>query len=202
MSADSRKPRLYTIVALRIRQLILDDGYAAGDRLPSERELAIRLNVSRTSIREALVALQIAGDLVVTASGRVHIGVITPPRSPAHHRTSDLSAARQMVAVEIAGLAAKAATGVGVDKMMEALFAFEHHLYPQPDLENDFFVAVAYATGNTALIGLTQYLWGQPAGGDIRKKDAGARHKLSAILTAIVGSSESKARQAVYAYLD
>jgi GntR family transcriptional repressor for pyruvate dehydrogenase complex len=46
------------VVADRIRESILDGEFAPGDRLPPERELAERLNVNRSSVREALKKLE------------------------------------------------------------------------------------------------------------------------------------------------
>ncbi len=45
-----------------------EDGLVAGDRLPSERELSARLNVGRSSVREALRALELVG-LIETRRG-------------------------------------------------------------------------------------------------------------------------------------
>jgi GntR family transcriptional repressor for pyruvate dehydrogenase complex len=52
----------------QIRQIIHDDGLVAGDKLPSERELSERLQVGRSSVREALRALEFLG-LIETRRG-------------------------------------------------------------------------------------------------------------------------------------
>jgi GntR family transcriptional repressor for pyruvate dehydrogenase complex len=52
---------LYEQIARRVRGVIEEDGLVPGDRLPPERDLAQRLGVSRTSIREAFVVLRTAG---------------------------------------------------------------------------------------------------------------------------------------------
>jgi GntR family transcriptional regulator, transcriptional repressor for pyruvate dehydrogenase complex len=53
--------RLYQHIADQIRSLIQSGGFPAGGRLPPERDLAQQLGVSRPSLREALIALEIAG---------------------------------------------------------------------------------------------------------------------------------------------
>ena len=52
---------LYRAVAARLRELIRSDGLGPGQRLPPERELARRLGVSRTSLRQALTAIHVMG---------------------------------------------------------------------------------------------------------------------------------------------
>ena len=53
--------RLYRQIAGQIASLIDSGEFAAGARLPPERELAVLLGVSRTSVREALISLNISG---------------------------------------------------------------------------------------------------------------------------------------------
>ena len=52
-------------VAEQLRQLIHSGEYKAGDRIPSERDLASRLGVGRPAVREALRELKAQGLLVV-----------------------------------------------------------------------------------------------------------------------------------------
>ena len=62
--------RLYIRVARRIADLVKSGDVKPGDRLPSERVLADMLQVSRPSIREAMIALEVSGLIEVrTGSG-------------------------------------------------------------------------------------------------------------------------------------
>ncbi|WP_320671978.1 FadR/GntR family transcriptional regulator [Patulibacter defluvii] len=56
-----RRAPLYEEIAERLRDLIVVQRLEPGDRLPSERELASRLGVSRTSVRQALASLRSIG---------------------------------------------------------------------------------------------------------------------------------------------
>ncbi|MGQ0569017.1 MAG: FadR/GntR family transcriptional regulator [Armatimonadota bacterium] len=56
-----RRTKVYEEVATRIRRLIADGRLTPGDKLPPERELAAALNVSRTSVRDAIRTLEVAG---------------------------------------------------------------------------------------------------------------------------------------------
>jgi GntR family transcriptional regulator, transcriptional repressor for pyruvate dehydrogenase complex len=56
-----KKTRVHEAIADRLRQLILEGTYPAGEALPSERVLAARLGVSRGSVRDALRTLEVLG---------------------------------------------------------------------------------------------------------------------------------------------
>lgn len=68
MQNEFRPLQIYEQVAEQIRGSIRQGVYAPGTRLPSERELALRLKVSRPAVREAIGALQNEG-IVVTRHG-------------------------------------------------------------------------------------------------------------------------------------
>lgn len=76
MSRDaSSRPeprRLYQQTADQIRALIRDGTYPGGSRLPAERELAQRLGVSRPSLREALIALEIGGSVEIRMGSGIY----------------------------------------------------------------------------------------------------------------------------------
>ncbi|HDX9578953.1 TPA: FadR family transcriptional regulator [Bacillus pseudomycoides] len=64
----SSQTKVYLEIVKKIRLIIEEDGLKAGDRLPSERELSARLNVGRSSVREALRSLELVG-LIETRRG-------------------------------------------------------------------------------------------------------------------------------------
>src|SRR6058998_1183388 len=53
--------RLYQHVARELVAAIVEGRYAIGDRLPAERELALEFDVSRPTVREAIIALEAQG---------------------------------------------------------------------------------------------------------------------------------------------
>ncbi|MGH2346605.1 MAG: FadR/GntR family transcriptional regulator, partial [Chloroflexota bacterium] len=61
MLKQVRIPRVYSLVVEQIRALIESGQLKAGDKLPTERGLAEQLGVSRSSVREALSALEVLG---------------------------------------------------------------------------------------------------------------------------------------------
>ena len=70
-------PRLYRQIADQLIKLIDNNEFPPGSRLPAERELAEQLQVSRASVREALIALEVIGLVDV----KVGNGVIVKARS-------------------------------------------------------------------------------------------------------------------------
>lgn len=59
------RPRLYQQLAEHITSFIEAQGLSPGDRLPPERELAVELGVSRATLAQALVALEMQGRVAV-----------------------------------------------------------------------------------------------------------------------------------------
>lgn len=67
--------RLYQQIADQIRELIDQGEFQPGSRLPAERELAQKLGVSRPSLREALIALEIDGSVEIRMGSGVYVSV-------------------------------------------------------------------------------------------------------------------------------
>ena len=80
---EPESDRSYQKLAARIAGLITEGEFKAGDRLPSERALAERFNVSRTLVREALVRLSQEG-LVELRPNRGAV-VARPSLEEGHH---------------------------------------------------------------------------------------------------------------------
>ncbi|MDF0727513.1 GntR family transcriptional regulator [Cytobacillus sp. S13-E01] len=57
----SSNSKVYIEILKQIRSIVEEDGLVAGDKIPSERELSDRLNVGRSSVREALRSLELLG---------------------------------------------------------------------------------------------------------------------------------------------
>jgi DNA-binding FadR family transcriptional regulator len=65
--------RLYEQVAEQISALIAAGEFRPGDRLPPERDLARQLRVSRPVIREAMIALELAGSVEVRTGAGTYV---------------------------------------------------------------------------------------------------------------------------------
>lgn len=71
--SDGRPRRSYRQVANQILQLAAVRGLGPGQRLPSERDLAELLSVSRPSLREALIALEVEGDVEIRMGSGIYL---------------------------------------------------------------------------------------------------------------------------------
>jgi len=68
--------RLYQQIADQIRELIEAGAFEVGSRLPAERDLAQQLGVSRPSLREALIALDVEGSVEILGGSGVYVSAL------------------------------------------------------------------------------------------------------------------------------
>jgi GntR family transcriptional repressor for pyruvate dehydrogenase complex len=125
-----RKTRIYEEVVSQIHELIREGKFKARDQLPSERELAETFKVSRTSVREALRALEAQG-LVVSRTGAGNFVAELPIESlvaplaamliEEKDALADIFEMRKLIEPHIASLAAERATKRDIDRMKKIL---------------------------------------------------------------------------------
>ena len=125
------RQRLTQVVAERLLATMESDGLGPGEKLPSERELMRMLHVGRSTVREALNGLAVAG-VVEIRHGQGYF--VASGAHPAPHAlelalrrgvTTALMEARILVEVEMAGLAAVRATAEDLAEMEKVLAAYE-----------------------------------------------------------------------------
>lgn len=206
---------MYRVVADRILALIQDEGTAAGERLPSERDLASKLSVSRASLREAVLALELGGVVEVRGGSGVYlcekeVEKELPEVGPGPF---EVLSARRLIEAEVAAIAARVATDASIDAILNAVVAMEKHHENYASNENadrDFHLAIARATGNSALVGTMEYLWNQRGRLWHRLKEHFQTEELRQltltdhrnILEAIVAHDPAAARKAMRAHLE
>jgi DNA-binding FadR family transcriptional regulator len=210
------EPRLYRVVAARIQDLIREESIKAGERLPAERELAAKLSVSRASLREALIVLELSGIVEVRGGSGVYVSeqAMAEPEVPeVGPGPFEVLAARRLIESEIAAIAAKMATDSAIDAILTAVQEMERDHEDRASNEmadRNFHLAIARATGNTALVGVTEYLWNQRGSlwhklkqhfqtEELRKTTLLDHRK---VLEAIAAHDVTGARQAMRAHLE
>lgn len=163
----ANEPRLYRVVSSKIEELIRAENIRPGERLPAERELATKLGVSRTSLREALIALELGGTVEVRGGSGVYVSEQAKPQAEvptAGPGPFEVLAARRLIEVEVAAMAAKHASDANIDAILVAVMEMEQHHEDRSGNESadrNFHLAIARATGNSAMVGVIEYLWSQ-----------------------------------------
>lgn len=157
-------PRSFEIVARRITALIRAE-YAVGARLPAERVLAQSFGVSRPTIREALLSLQMAGVVQIRTNSGAYVlsrREVTEMRGLEGFGPFENLHARQLVEPQIAALAAQGATAHQLAGLAETLAAMrlEHAGGREADApDHRFHLLLAESTGNGVLVGICDSLW-------------------------------------------
>ena len=106
------RPRLYEVIVEQLCAYISDNEMTPGDRLPAERDLAAKLGVSRASLSQALVALEVQGVLSVRhGDGAILVRRPTEERAiealrEHADRIPEIIDAREALEVKLASLAA------------------------------------------------------------------------------------------------
>jgi DNA-binding FadR family transcriptional regulator len=210
--------RLYLQIADQIRSMITTGEVVAGARLPAERELAKRLRVSRPSLREAIIALEVEGLLDVRVGSGIYVG-----RPGERRNGSDLAnasgpfeviRARWMIEGECAALAAKNGSAAQLRAIRKAhanmLKETKKHHNPL-DADRAFHVSIAEATGNSALELVVQTLWDQRVGPLYRALEVKLEYPAmggetvdehKAVVDAILGRNPAAARGAMRRHMD
>ena len=216
--------RLYRQIAEQLRVLIGKGEFAPGTRLPAERDLARQLGVSRPSVREALIALEVEGWVEVRSGSGVYAldrrtspGRAAPAgKSPAQAEWGplELIRARRVVEGETAALAAGQARRRDTQAMREAIDDMvrdaDAGVMPlAPD--RAFHSAIVQTTGNGVLVDTVHGFWDARRGplfqrlGGYFESPRGWRAAIAeheAIYDAICRRDAPAARQAMQAHMD
>ena len=161
--------RAYQKLAMRIGALIAQGEFAVGARLPSERSLAERFEVSRTLVREAIIVLELQGAVEVRGGSGIYVCALpgTAMRStafmpPAGPGPFELLRARCLIESEIAANAAEVRKDADLDRIFAALGLMREHLNDKAANEaadRQFHLRIAEATGNSVLLQMATALW-------------------------------------------
>lgn len=133
------RPRVYEQILSQLREHVAVTGLGAGDRLPPEREIAERLGVSRASIKQAIVILEVQGLVEIRHGGGTYLRTNSLESEPVdrmierHRRLPDVLEAREALETKLAELAAArrtdddlAALDTALDRMREEIAAGEY----------------------------------------------------------------------------
>lgn len=150
--------RLYRQIADQLRQLIDGGEYSVGSRLPTERELAEQLGVSRPTVREALIALEVEGRLRIRVGSGIYV-IDQPPTAvvaanPPIEGSFEILRARAFVESAVAEEAARRATPADVDRLDRVLRQGKRRLRSRDQylvFDRGFHTAIADTLGNAVI---------------------------------------------------
>lgn len=160
--------RLYLQAADQIESLIRSGEYTVGSKLPPERDLARQLGISRPTVREALIALEITGVVEV----RTGSGAFIKARPAAAHEVEaadtgpspfELITARRLVEPPVAALAAQHISDADLAAVLEAVELQDRRRngthWEKLDADRLFHNRIAQATHNAVVIDIVDGLW-------------------------------------------
>ncbi|TVR78793.1 MAG: FCD domain-containing protein [Rhodospirillales bacterium] len=219
-----RQERLSDAIARTLERMIVEGAFAAGERLPSERDLAIRLDVSRPSLREALHKLEVRGLLETRHGGGTYVRntlaqQLTDPLADLFQRHPqagvdfiELRKTLDGMAAYYAALRGSEADRAAISATFDAIVAAHGLDDPTVEAERDaeFHIAIAEASHNLVLLHVVRGLM------DLLRKDVlfnrdilyahpHARDRLleqhRAVHDAIIAGDAEAARQAAQAHM-
>lgn len=210
--------KLYIQIADQIREQILAGHVEAGRQLPSERDLAVSLGVSRPTVREALIALEVAGFVEV----RVGVGAFVRDQNKSSavmpdegHSPVEIMKVRRLLEPEAAALASQNISADGLSRLKQSIGMMQSDRAAgiwSADSDRLMHITIAEGSANSMLREMLDLLWNSrsevvdqrfhehlAAMADVREHIFEDHRN---IVDAIAAGSEAKARDAMAVHLD
>lgn len=158
--------RLYRQISHLLIACIRRGEFAPGSALPAERELAKQMGVSRSSIREALIALEVTGWVEIRTGNGVFVTNLLPQEittvNDDEFSLHDLLKARQSFEAMTAELAARHGTPaqrMALLALTQTLLQLHHNDEHFLQQDKQFHLLISAMSGNDVLHDMMEYLW-------------------------------------------
>lgn len=156
--------RLYQDLARSLLDELAQGRYPVGTRLPAERDLAIRYDVSRPTVREAIIALEVQGLVEVRIGSGAYVKRLPGEEDrPGFNVTAfELTEARLLFEGEAAALAATQVTDADVaeiEVLVQRIVEENQDPNGTETADREFHLAIARATRNVAVYNAVEHLW-------------------------------------------
>lgn len=205
--------RMYRDVADRLIADISSGIHRTGERLPGERDLALRYGVSRGTVREAVIVLEVLGYVEVRMGSGAHVLCVDDDRGLQQPAMTAFEVAEALLMIE-GEAAALAAHAVEASELSE-MAALIHRLGRRgmrraraEALHRDFHLAVAKASRNQAIQEMVERLWewreASRSGPKVAERMQSVQPLISemeAVLNALMAREPETARSAMRAHL-
>jgi len=214
----------YRLVAEALIARIGDGSLAPGTKLPPDRVLVAQLGVSRATLREALIALEVMGHVETRFGAGAFVATRQPAQPPAGTDTpqpapAPLAAgpfekleARRLIEGELAALAAARITASQIDTLWDCISRMESNTQWAADADERFHATIAKAAGNGVLAEMAAQFWtdqrDDPLWRSIEKavQDTNRRPALvdehEEVVAALTAGEPDSARIAMHRHLD
>lgn len=173
MTSIGNGERLYQKVAAQIAQKIVSGDLPMESKLPTERKLAETLEVSRPTVREAMIALELAGLIDIKGGSGSYVRNVPQTEMDVEalfdvgHSPYEIIGTRLILEVELAGQAALNATDSDIEQMRQAVKTgwqdFETQIKRVESFANDadgqFHRAIASCSKNNLNTAIVRFLW-------------------------------------------
>src|SRR4051812_1495586 len=159
--------RLYEQIAQKLAKAIAAGDYELGQRLPSERELAQSFGVSRPTVREAIIALELDELVEVRLGSGVYVKNLQPPHGAVAAKDIgpfELLEARHAIEGEAAALAALRIDDAQLVRLSELIAEMrddnqQNEIIMSEIADRRFHELIAASTQNSGIIAAVQMLW-------------------------------------------
>ncbi|MBB4613475.1 FadR/GntR family transcriptional regulator [Novosphingobium taihuense] len=215
MATGKSHDRLYQDLARSLLGELASGRYPVGSRLPAERDLALRYEVSRPTVREAIIALEVQGLVEVKIGSGAYVKRLPGENDrPGFNVTAfELTEARLLFEGEAAALAATQMTDedlAEIEQLVQQIAEENQNPNGTESADREFHLAIARATRNVAVYNTVAQLWDlrgtSPEAALLHEK---ARHanikpvveEHTAILDALRARDPNAARAAMRAHL-
>jgi DNA-binding FadR family transcriptional regulator len=217
MSQRADTGRLYERVARDLSAKIAQGHYTVGQRLPSERDLAVTYEVSRPTVREAVIALELDGLVEVRMGSGVYVTAKRPRGGKAGETDIgpfELLEARRAIESEACAIAAARITDEELEQLGQLVDEMQaenaRDVSMSEDADRRFHLLIAKATQNSGMQAAVQMLWDARARSrqnqflSVKAHAAGVKPRIdehSMILNALRSRDPDTARQAMRSHL-
>jgi len=210
--------RLYEQISQTLAKAIGEGKYELGQRLPSERELAQTFSVSRPTVREAIIALELDGLVEVRLGSGVYVKNRQPPSGTESAKDIgpfELLEARRIIEGEACALAASRIGDEQLKQLSELIAEMRddnrhNEILMSEEADRRFHELIASSTQNSGIIAAVQMLWNarssspQSHSMDDKGRERGLKPPISehaAILRALKRRDPEAARAAMHQHI-
>ncbi len=167
-STSQGSTRLYLQIADKLAQLIKDEKLLVGKRLPAERDLSSKFDVSRQTIREALIALEISGLVEIKAGSGVYVLKSDKIKSSLIKEDApgplEILEARRVLESQATGLSANRISNEELLQLKSFLEQIDTLLnqnkYEEAEnFDRKFHLLIAKSSRNSAILAMIEWLW-------------------------------------------